>query len=610
MKKTVLAIWMVLILAVTYVFAAVQGDFVINGVDPTTGTKFYRITATVANGLDVDVTRVQGNVTVVGTATPGDTDANSTTAVDTLSKIQLWNGASWTRVRNSTIGTGALLVGGIKTPADNYANPTTTSVESWSLNGLWNPNLSTWQREYANIIDTNNSTISALNAGVTFTGTGTDITGFNMIQVQVFSNVASATNGFQIQFSTNGTNWDEITQRTYYTTGSGESYWFSPRGQYFRIVYTNGVTNQTTFRLKTILKRNQFPGGSVPVTDPVGRTNHGIIVRSIGIGKVQGSDSSSDFRDIRVTPVGHTIVEETTRLIGVLFSSSTDTYFWTTANNGAASAAGVATGFATITSGTANSGYGDIITNRRARFLFVQPNLYRAAVRLTANAVAANTRIWGAMDVTAGNPPTQNAGYYFKYNGDTSTLSVCTMNATVENCVASGSFNGDYPSYTVDTNVHAYEIVYFLMGAWFSVDGKYLHKFSPTTAMLSSEMNLKSFAISQNGAGGTTSGSLELWSSSILRYGKENSVPRYFNITGAGTFTLKKSMGNLRDVIVNTKAGGAATLIIYDNTSAAGTIIGTADLNLPIGQLTYNTEFQTGLTVVTSAACDITVVYE
>lgn len=70
MRKTVLAVWMVLILVVTYAYAAVQGDFVANVVDATTTTKFYRVVGSVANGMRVDVTRVSGTVAVTQSTSP------------------------------------------------------------------------------------------------------------------------------------------------------------------------------------------------------------------------------------------------------------------------------------------------------------------------------------------------------------------------------------------------------------------------------------------------------------------------------------------------------------------------------------------------------------
>lgn len=88
---------------------------------------------------------------------------------------------------------------------------------------------------------------------------------------------------------------------------------------------------------------------------------------------------------------------------------------------------------------------------------------------------------------------------------------------------------------------------------------------------------------------------------------------KFLNIAGAATTVVKTGQGTLAKIIVNKKvANGVIT--IYDNTAASGTKIGTvtnpATLLDNETTLPYDVNFATGLTVVTSAADDITVVYE
>ena len=84
------------------------------------------------------------------------------------------------------------------------------------------------------------------------------------------------------------------------------------------------------------------------------------------------------------------------------------------------------------------------------------------------------------------------------------------------------------------------------------------------------------------------------------------------NITSATTTTVKKGPGILLAIIVN-KAVASSTYTIYDNTAASGTKIGTvtngASLTANQYPIPYMCKFATGLTIVTSAADDITVVY-
>ena len=85
------------------------------------------------------------------------------------------------------------------------------------------------------------------------------------------------------------------------------------------------------------------------------------------------------------------------------------------------------------------------------------------------------------------------------------------------------------------------------------------------------------------------------------------------NIAGAGTVVVKNEGGVLRRIVVN-KAVASGVITVYDNTAASGTIIATITNPLTLLHsmvvLEYNCSFNTGLTVVTSAADDITVVYD
>lgn len=81
----------------------------------------------------------------------------------------------------------------------------------------------------------------------------------------------------------------------------------------------------------------------------------------------------------------------------------------------------------------------------------------------------------------------------------------------------------------------------------------------------------------------------------------------YSNITTATTTVVKGSAGYLHSITVNTTAAG--TITIYDNTSAAGSKIGTLKASIGENTYVYDVAFGTGLTIVTGAASDITVSY-
>lgn len=82
----------------------------------------------------------------------------------------------------------------------------------------------------------------------------------------------------------------------------------------------------------------------------------------------------------------------------------------------------------------------------------------------------------------------------------------------------------------------------------------------------------------------------------------------YTNITSATTTTIKSGKGVLRSININTTAAG--TITVYDNTAASGTKIATFPASAVVGTRDFGCRFHTGLTIVTAAASDITVIWE
>lgn len=84
----------------------------------------------------------------------------------------------------------------------------------------------------------------------------------------------------------------------------------------------------------------------------------------------------------------------------------------------------------------------------------------------------------------------------------------------------------------------------------------------------------------------------------------------FSNITSATTTVIKSGSGVLHALVVNTPVA-SGTITMYDNTSATGTKIGTITNPLTLLQMgplnaTYDVQFSTGLTIVTTGTQDIT----
>ena len=97
----------------------------------------------------------------------------------------------------------------------------------------------------------NNSTTTPLGIDGVFTGVADDIKDYAAINISIWADQASAECGFSIEWSQDGTNWDE---KMTVAIGASkvESYEFGVRARYFRLVYTNGAIAQGAFRLQVI----------------------------------------------------------------------------------------------------------------------------------------------------------------------------------------------------------------------------------------------------------------------------------------------------------------------------------------------------------------------
>jgi hypothetical protein len=97
-------------------------------------------------------------------------------------------------------------------------------------------------------IDAGNSSTTPLSGNATFTGTGIDVSGYGVITVFVFADQAGTLN---LEFSIDNSNWDDILPYSIYASTS-EHIQIGPQARFFRIVYTNGSSAQSVFRLQTI----------------------------------------------------------------------------------------------------------------------------------------------------------------------------------------------------------------------------------------------------------------------------------------------------------------------------------------------------------------------
>jgi hypothetical protein len=446
--------------------------------------------------------------------------------------------------------------------------------------------------------DANNTSAANIGSGATFTGTTTNALGVGAIQVMFFSDQTCTV---FIDQSGDGTHFD-VTDSYTYVPGKSFGLTVQAVGKSYRVrVTNNGAVTTTTFRLETF---------AAPMIEAIPRSldiNGNLRTSIIGIADKDGFPVVSN--------VAHTLaVNQPYKVVGVPFAASVDTNFWTVANSGTGSAAGVANSIATLTSGTAASAYGKLTSVRSGRYIHSHPLAFAANVRLTAVTVANTLRAWGAVTLSTVAP--QN-GCYFSVNAS-GQLQINTVHATSIQTVTSGSFNGVVSQFVLDTNVHLYEIQYSVTGAYFFVDNLLVHSVTPTTGVL---YQIPIFPINAwaTSTAASTSASLEVWDASILREGRDSTAPISFFQSGTTAgINLKIGAGALRSIVISNITNNAA-ITLYDNTASSGTILWASGA-IPTGGganpgVIYvdlkEIPFYTGLELaITTANCNVLVVYE
>jgi hypothetical protein len=324
------------------------------------------------------------------------------------------------------------------------------------------------------------------------------------------------------------------------------------------------------------------------------------------LNKLQLYDASSN-KTALVTQMREMKVSSSIRLVGTPFfgtANQLDTNFWaaTPAPTGTGSYT-LGTGEIVLQTGTTANSSVTISSVRTSRYIPSNSNSYRAILSCTGTSDNNNTRRWGAFDASD--------GVFFQLVG--TTLSLVARSNTVDTpIVSSGSFNGgNFTSYTVDGNVHRWEIMYTNSAINFYVDELLIHKYTASTAPWSTTLSLKVMASNVNTNNGTANTTIKVRVASIVRLGEATSRPNWRNFTGAVTDSvLKYGPGTLQKVCINTKGSNNARCTLYDALTATNPIAVIDTYNV-IGSISYDLDFFTGLTITTTANVgDVTIIYE
>ncbi len=366
----------------------------------------------------------------------------------------------------------------------------------------------------SNVVSTANSSSAVLGAGAVFTGTSEDLLNYGEIKISVLASHPSATDGLSIQQSSNGTNWDIVDNYTI-PANSGKPISVPRQARYFRIVYTNGATLQTSFRLQTIFNAGGATKSSQRPSDAY--SNEVDTEQVWSFNSLLNPDGSWDrwksqntgIGNARVTqydgelgaPVGMTSLRDLTTaqrytLWGDSLSDGIAAQWTQTTASGGTITSSAGEGLIQTSANATGSAQ---ITGPTVDYFPGQVAWFNSAIRLGDTGSAGNIRRWGIFTVSGTTP--QN-GYYFELNG--TTLNIVSATGGVATTVASTSWTKFTTApFTLDTNYHGYEIRFTANSALFYIDNVLRHTVSGTTTPLTTTLNFPITVTSVNTSGAT-----------------------------------------------------------------------------------------------------------
>lgn len=326
--------------------------------------------------------------------------------------------------------------------------------------------------------------------------------------------------------------------------------------------------------------------------------------------KVSVKKDQYDNGPMRFSMQEDLIVAGRTRLIGAQFDGSAlDTNFWTAAVS--TGTVGQSNGNVTITSGTADTHYARLYSNRRARYVTGEANSLRLNLRIPDTGTANVRRRWGI--AWGATMPTITDGAFFQLDGE--TFSVVLLKGGSATTVSSGSFNGRY-GYTLapGTSNRTYRIVWNNAKVKFIVDSKLLHTFTASTTTWANTIHHHIWIEAYN-SGNSAAVPMYTRNAGIHRHGPLTTQSTSYYLAGQNAgVVLKYGPGILHGITVGGVVNNSA-ITLYDNTTNSGTILWASGA-MPAGTQPFSLDmfdkpFNIGLTlVVATANCNIAVAYE
>jgi hypothetical protein len=257
-----------------------------------------------------------------------------------------------------------------------------------------------------------------------------------------------------------------------------------------------------------------------------------------------------------------------------------------------------------VATGSTASSLAQIVSRYVSRLLSGTMNLFTGHFRFTDGAAgtASNIRSWGAASTVDG----------FMFQLTASGLQATSRRAGTDTQVAHGSFSEG--AYTLDANIHKYQILYSDSDAYFFIDNVLVHKLTAigTAAPIINTTNLPILLRNDNQSlSGSTNVSLFCHNVAIFRLGEPLERPRSRHfITSTTNQVIKPEAGTLRRVII-ARAGAGQLITLGDDTASSATNTIAVIDGATVRNIEFDLDFNNGLVItLANSTGDIVVVFD
>lgn len=207
-------------------------------------------------------------------------------------------GALWVKTSTAvTLATGDVIDVSVATTATHAVEVQNTATVSLTATGL---------DPLSNAIATGINTETTLVSGGTYTSTAEDVSEYSVVTTEIITDRPSVTDGMQFQWSSDGTNFDDVyrfTMSTGTATAEARRFQFPVCARYYRVNYeTTSTATQGVFRVQTILHKRNTLTSVHRLVDDISPDRSAQVMKTAVFARTSGA---GDFKPISANAAGN-----------------------------------------------------------------------------------------------------------------------------------------------------------------------------------------------------------------------------------------------------------------------------------------------------------------